>query len=283
MKTISFPSGVDIPILGYGTFQITDPEEAENSVISAIQAGYRHIDTAQSYMNEEAVGRGIKNSGVSRKDIFLTTKIWVENTTYNGVLTSFEESLERLDMDYVDLLLLHQPYNDTFGAWRAMEELLEQGKVRAIGVSNFSADQVVNLATFNKISPQINQIEVNPFHQQSEYIDLLKEEGIVPEVWAPFAEGMNNIFENEVLEKIAQKHNKSVAQVILRWLVEQDIVVLAKSVHPERMEENLAIFDFSLDDDDKKQIKALDQETSQFFNHKDPEIIKNMATRKLDY
>lgn len=283
MKTISLPSGVDIPILGYGTFQITDPEEAENSVISAIQAGYRHIDTAQSYMNEEAVGRGIKNSGVSRKDIFLTTKIWVENTTYNGVLTSFEESLERLDMDYVDLLLLHQPYNDTFGAWRAMEELLEQGKVRAIGVSNFSADQVVNLATFNKISPQINQIEVNPFHQQSEYIDLLKEEGIVPEVWAPFAEGMNNIFENEVLEKIAQKHNKSVAQVILRWLVEQDIVVLAKSVHPERMEENLAIFDFSLDDDDKKQIKALDQETSQFFNHKDPEIIKNMATRKLDY
>lgn len=283
MKTISFPSGVDIPILGYGTFQITDPEEAENSVISAIQAGYRHIDTAQSYMNEEAVGRGIKNSGVSRKDIFLTTKIWVENTTYNGVLTSFEESLERLDMDYVDLLLLHQPYNDTFGAWRAMEELLEQGKVRAIGVSNFSADQVVNLATFNEISPQINQIEVNPFHQQSEYIDLLKEEGIVPEVWAPFAEGMNNIFENEVLEKIAQKHNKSVAQVILRWLVEQDIVVLAKSVHPERMEENLAIFDFSLDDDDKKQIKALDQETSQFFNHKDPEIIKNMATRKLDY
>lgn len=236
MKTISLPSGVDIPILGYGTFQITDPEEAENSVISAIQAGYRHIDTAQSYMNEEAVGRGIKNSGVSRKDIFLTTKIWVENTTYNGVLTSFEESLERLDMDYVDLLLLHQPYNDTFGAWRAMEELLEQGKVRAIGVSNFSADQVVNLATFNKISPQINQIEVNPFHQQSEYIDLLKEEGIVPEVWAPFAEGMNNIFENEVLEKIAQKHNKSVAQVILRWLVEQDIVVLAKSVHPERME-----------------------------------------------
>lgn len=283
MKTISLPSGVDIPILGYGTFQITDPEEAENSVISAIQAGYRHIDTAQSYMNEEAVGRGIKNSGVSRKDIFLTTKIWVENTTYNGVLTSFEESLERLDMDYVDLLLLHQPYNDTFGAWRAMEELLEQGKVRAIGVSNFSADQVVNLATFNKISPQINQIEVNPFHQQSEYIDLLKEEGIVPEVWAPFAEGMNNIFENEVLEKIAQKHNKSVAQVILRWLVEQDIVVLAKSVHPERMEENLAIFDFSLDDDDKKQIKTLDQEASQFFNHKDPEIIKNMATRKLDY
>src|SRR5699024_2592276 len=283
MNTISLTNGVEIPILGFGTFQITDPTEAENSVISAIQAGYRHIDTAQSYMNEEAVGRGIKNSGVPRKEIFVTTKIWVENTTYNGVLTSFEDSLNRLNMDYVDLLLLHQPYNDTFGAWRAMEKLLEQGKVRAIGVSNFSADQIINLSTFNEVNPHVNQIEINPFHQQSEYINLLKDESIVPEVWAPFAEGMNNIFENETLKGIAEKYSKSVAQVILRWLVEQEIVVIAKTVLPERMKENLDVFDFSLDSEDIGLIESLDQQNSQFFNHKDPEIIKNMSTRKLDY
>lgn len=283
MKTISLANDVKIPVLGFGTFQITDPTEAENSVISAIQAGYRHIDTAQSYMNEEAVGRGVKNSGIPREELFITTKIWVENTTYEGVLSSFEASLKRLDMDYVDLLLLHQPYNDTFGAWRAMEELLEDGKVRSIGVSNFSADQVINLASFNKVVPHMNQIEVNPFHQQTEYLELLKSEGIIPEVWAPFAEGMNNLFENETLNQIGKKHGKTAAQVVLRWLVEQDLVVLAKTVRPERMKENLDIFDFSLDGEDKELIKSLDQKVSQFFNHKDPEIIKNMSTRKLDY
>lgn len=283
MKTITLANDVEIPVLGFGTFQITDPTEAENSVISAIQAGYRHIDTAQSYMNEEAVGHGVKNSGISREELFITTKIWVENTTYEGVLSSFEASLKRLDMDYVDLLLLHQPYNDTFGAWRAMEELLEDGKVRSIGVSNFSADQVINLASFNKVVPHMNQIEVNPFHQQTEYLELLKSEGIIPEVWAPFAEGMNNLFENETLNQIGKKHGKTAAQVVLRWLVEQDLVVLAKTVRPERMKENLDIFDFSLDGEDKELIKSLDQKVSQFFNHKDPEIIKNMSTRKLDY
>ena len=281
MKTITLANDVEIPVLGFGTFQITDPTEAENSVIAAIQAGYRHIDTAQSYMNEEAVGRGVKNSGVPREELFVTTKIWVENTTYEGVLNSFEDSLKRLDMDYVDLLLLHQPYNDTFGAWRAMEELLEDGKVRSIGVSNFSADQVINLASFNKVVPHMNQIEVNPFHQQTEYLELLKSESIIPEVWAPFAEGMNNLFENEILNKIGEKYDKTAAQVVLRWLVEQDTVVLAKTVRPERMKENLDVFDFSLDAEDKEKIKSLDQEISQFFDHKDPEIIKNMATRKL--
>lgn len=283
MKTITLTNGIKIPTLGFGTFQITDPTEVENSVIAAIKAGYQHIDTAQSYMNEEAVGLGIKHSGVSREDIFVTTKIWVENTTYEGVHSSFKDSLNRLDMDYVDLLLLHQPYNDTFGAWRAMEELLEQGKVRSIGVSNFSADQVINLAAFNEVTPYMNQIEVNPFHQQSNYIELLKEEEIVPEVWAPFAEGKNNFFENETLEKIGKKYNKSVAQVVLRWLIEQDLVVLAKTVRPERMKENLDIFDFSLDDEDRELIKSLDQQESQFFDHKDPEIIKNMSTRTLDF
>lgn len=281
MKNITLSNGVEIPILGFGTFQITDPVEVVNSVKSAIQAGYRHIDTAQSYMNEEAVGRGIKESGVPREEIFLTTKIWVEHTTYEGVLDSFEGSLKRLDVDYVDLLLLHQPYNDTFGAWRAMEELLEAGKVRSIGVSNFSADQIINLATYNKVTPHMNQIEANPFHQRKEYIQLLKDEGIVPEIWAPFAEGMNNLFENEILNKIGEKYDKTAAQVVLRWLVEQDTVVLAKTVRPERMKENLDVFDFSLDAEDKEKIKSLDQEISQFFDHKDPEIIKNMATRKL--
>lgn len=281
MKNITLSNGVEIPVLGFGTFQITDPVEVVNSVKSAIQAGYRHIDTAQSYMNEEAVGRGIKESGVPREEIFLTTKIWVEHTTYEGVLDSFEGSLKRLDIDYVDLLLLHQPYNDTFGAWRAMEELLEAGKVRSIGVSNFSADQIINLATYNKVTPHMNQIEANPFHQRKEYIQLLKDEGIVPEIWAPFAEGMNNLFENEILNKIGEKYDKTAAQVVLRWLVEQDTVVLAKTVRPERMKENLDVFDFSLDAEDKEKIKSLDQEISQFFDHKDPEIIKNMATRKL--
>ena len=283
MKTITLTNGIKIPALGFGTFQITDPTEVENSVIAAIEAGYRHIDTAQSYMNEKAVGLGIKHSGVTREDIFVTTKIWVENTTYEGVLSSFKDSLNRLDMDYVDLLLLHQPYNDTFGAWRAMEELLKQRKVRSIGVSNFSADQVINLAAFNEVTPHMNQIEVNPFHQQSNYTELLKEEGIVPEVWAPFAEGKNSLFENESLEKIGKKYNKSVAQVVLRWLIEQDLVVLAKTVRPERMKENLDVFDFSLDDEDRELIKSLDQKESQFFDHKDPEIIKNMSTRTLDF
>lgn len=282
MRTITLPNNVEIPILGFGTFQITDPIEAEESVIAAIKSGYRHIDTAQSYMNEEAVGRGIKKSGLAREELFVTTKIWVENTTYEGVINSFEDSLKRLNMGYIDLLLLHQPYNDTFGAWRAMEELLEKGKVRSIGVSNFSADQVTNLAAFNKVSPHINQIEVNPFHQRTEYLNFLKEERIIPEVWAPFAEGKNDIFNNESLVKISNKYDKSVAQVIIRWLVEQDIVVLAKTIRPERMKENLDVFDFSLDDEDKQIIKTLDQQESQFFDHKNPEIIKGMSTRKLD-
>lgn len=217
MKTIKLNNGVEVPVLGFGTFQITDPEEAEDAVRDAIQAGYRHIDTAQSYENEGAVGRGIASSGVNRKELFVTTKIWVENTSYKGVMSSFQRSLDRLGLEYVDLLLLHQPYNDTFGAWRALEELQKQGKVRAIGISNFSVEQAVNLAEFNDVTPQINQ-----------------DEGISLEAWAPFAEGKNDIFNNPVLTKIGDKYGKSVAQVILRWLIEQDIVVLAKSVKPER-------------------------------------------------
>lgn len=282
MQTIKLNNGVAIPVLGFGTYQITDPKEAEEAVYMAIQAGYRHIDTAQSYMNEEAVGRGIAKSGISRDKLFVTTKIWVENVSYDGVMKSFQESLDRLRMEYIDLLLLHQPYNDVYGAWRAMEELQASGKIRAIGVSNFAVDRAVDLSEFNKITPQINQIEINPFNQQIENIQALKEEGILPEAWAPFAEGKNNIFKNELLMNIGNKYNKTVAQVIIRWLLEQEIVVLAKSIKPERMVENLNVFDFSLSDDDKQKIASLNEGESQFFSHADPKMIKWMASRKLD-
>lgn len=281
MQTIQLNNGVEIPILGFGTFQITDPKEAEQAVIDAIHAGYRHIDTAQSYLNEEAVRLGIAHSGVPREDLFLTTKIWVENTSYEGVKASFQHSLERLGVEYVDLLLLHQPYNDIYGAWRAMEELQSEGKIRAIGISNFAVDRAVDLAEFNQVTPQMNQIEINPFNQQTKNIAALKEEGIIPEAWAPFAEGKNHIFSNEILTEIGKKYNKSVAQVIVRWLVEQEVVVLAKSVKPERMAENLAVFDFSLTDEDKEQIATLNEGESQFFSHADPAMIKWMAGRKI--
>jgi len=282
MKTVKLSNGVEVPILGFGTFQITDPVEAENAVKDAIQAGYRHIDTAQSYLNEEAVGKGIANSGVDRKELFVTTKIWVENVSYEGVKTSFERSLNRLGLDYIDLLLIHQPYSDVYGAWRAMEELQKAGKIRAIGISNFGVDRAVDLAEFNEVTPQMNQIEINPFQQQTSNVDALKAEGIMVEAWAPFAEGKNDIFHNEILGSIAKKYDKSIAQVILRWLVERDIVVLAKSTKPERMQQNLDVFDFELTDDDKQQIATLNDGESQFFSHADPEMIKWMASRKMN-
>lgn len=282
MQTIKMNNGIEIPILGFGTFQITDPQAAEEAVYQAIKVGYRHIDTAQSYLNEEAVGKGIKKSQVPRKDLFLTTKIWVENVSYDGVKRSFEGSLERLGVDYVDMLLIHQPYNDVYGAWRGMEELQREGKVRSIGISNFAVDRAVDLAEFNQVTPQVNQIEINPFNQQVDTIKALKEEGIVPEAWAPFAEGKNNIFKNEVLLAIGKKYQKSVAQIISRWLIEQEVVVLAKSIQPERMAENLAVFDFSLTAEDKEAITGLNEGDSQFFSHADPAMIKWMASRKID-
>ncbi|MGX7245925.1 aldo/keto reductase [Enterococcus quebecensis] len=281
MQTVKLNNGVEIPILGFGTYQITEPKEAEQAVVDAIKAGYRHIDTAQSYMNEEAVGRGIKASGVPREELFITTKIWVENTSYEGVKESFKRSLARLSLDYVDLLLLHQPYNDVYGAWRAMEELQEAGEIRAIGISNFAVDRAVDLAEFNKVVPQVNQIEINPFNQQTKTTEALKAEGIMPEAWAPFAEGKNGVFTNEILTTIGEKYHKSVAQVIVRWLIEQDIIVLAKSVKPERMAENLAVFDFELSEEDKAAIATLNEGESQFFSHADPAMIKWMASRKI--
>lgn len=281
MKTVQLNNGVEIPILGFGVFQIP-PEETEQAVLDAIQAGYRHIDTAQAYMNETEVGLGIKNSGVARGELFITTKIWIQNVSYEGVMDSFRGSLDRLGLDYVDLLLIHQPYNDVHGAWRAMEKLQKEGKIQAIGISNFAVDRAGDLTVFNEITPAINQIEINPFNQQTEAIEALKAEGIVPEACAPFAEGKNNIFQNDVLNEIGTKYKKSVAQVIVRWLVEQDVVVLAKSTKPERMAENINVFDFSLSDEDKAAIATLNLGESQFFSHADPDMIKMLSANKLN-
>ena len=281
MQTIKLNNGVEIPVLGFGVFQITDPAECEQSVVDAIQAGYHHIDTAASYMNEEAVGKGIKRSGVAREELFVTTKLFIQRNGYEGALKSFESSLKRLDMDYVDLYLIHQPYGDVYGEWRAMQELYHQGKIRAIGVSNFHPDRIMDLMIHNEIAPAVNQIEVSPFQQQIESQSFFEENGVAVEAWAPFAEGRNNIFENEILLAVATKHNKSVAQVILRWVVQRGIIALAKTVRKERMIENISIFDFDLDAEDLAAIATLDTKTSSFFDHRDPKMVKWLGERKL--
>ncbi|MBI1822551.1 MAG: aldo/keto reductase [Nitrospirae bacterium] len=282
MQNIKLNNGVEIPILGFGVFQITDLTECERSVVDAIQTGYRHIDTAASYQNEEAVGRGIKRSGVAREELFITTKLWIQRNGYEGTIKAFENSLKRLQLDYLDLYLIHQPFGDVYGEWRAMEELYQQGKVRAIGVSNFPPDRIMDLMIHNKIPPAVDQIEVNPFNQQIDTQKFLKENGVQVEAWAPFAEGKNNIFKNELLLSIAAKHNKSVAQVILRWLTQRAIVVLSKSVRKERMIENISVFDFELSAEEMIAITTLDTKTSSFFDHRNPEMVKWLGTRKLD-
>lgn len=281
METLKIENDVEIPVLGFGVYQIPQ-EETKEAVENAIKVGYRHIDTAQSYQNETEVGEGIKASGIDRKELFITTKVWIENVNYEDTLKSVERSLQRLDMDYIDLVLIHQPYNDVYGSWKALEELKENGKIRAIGVSNFGVDRVVDLGLHNKVAPQVNQIEINPFHQQEEHVTTLQKENVLVEAWAPFAEGRNNLFQNEVLKEIGDKYNKSIAQVVLRWLIERDIVVLAKSVNPERMAQNIDVFDFKLTDEDKSKIATLEQSNSQFFSHADPEMIKFLSSRRLD-
>jgi 2,5-diketo-D-gluconate reductase A len=282
MQTIKLNNDVEIPILGFGVFQITDPAECERSVVDAIQVGYTHIDTAASYMNEEAVGRGIKGSGVARENLFITTKLWIQSNGYEGTIKAFERSLKRLQLDYVDLYLIHQPFGDVYGEWRAMEELYGQGKVRAIGLSNFQPDRVMDLIVHNKITPAVNQIEVNPFQQQTDTQTFLQDNNVQVEAWAPFAEGRNNIFQNETLQSIAAKHKKSVAQVILRWLMQRGIIALAKSTRKDRMVENISVFDFELSGEDLTAIKTVDTKTSSFFDHRDPEKVKWLGTRKLD-
>ncbi|HCY8433009.1 TPA: aldo/keto reductase [Staphylococcus aureus] len=281
MNHIEISKDVKIPVLGFGVFQIPQEQTAE-AVKEAIKAGYRHIDTAQSYLNETEVGQGIEASGIDRSELFITTKVWIENVNYEDTIKSIERSLQRLNLDYLDLVLIHQPYNDVYGSWRALEELKENGKIKAIGVSNFCVDRIVDLGIHNQIQPQVNQIEINPFHQQEEQVAALQQENVVVEAWAPFAEGKNQLFQNQLLQAIADKYNKSIAQVILRWLVERDIVVLAKSVNPERMAQNLDIFDFELTEEDKQQIATLEESNSQFFSHADPEMIKALTSRELD-
>ena len=282
MQTVKLNNDVEIPILGFGVFQIADPAECERSVVDAIQAGYNHIDTAASYQNEEAVGRGIKRSGVAREKLFITTKLWIQSNGYEGTLKAFERSLKRLQLDYIDLYLIHQPYGDVYGEWRAMEELYQQGKIRAIGVSNFQPDRIMDLIIHNKITPAVNQIEVNPFQQQIETQKFLQDNSVQVEAWAPFAEGKNNIFQNEILLSIAAKHHKSVAQVILRWLVQRGIIALAKSTRKERMQENISVFDFELSAEETTAITTLDTKTSSFFDHRNPEMVKWLGNRKLE-
>lgn len=282
IPTKKLNNGIEMPIAGFGVFQITDQAECERSVVDAIEAGYRLIDTAAVYMNEEAVGRGIKKSGIAREELFITSKLWIQDASYDGAKRAFEHSLKRLGLDYLDLYLIHQPYGDVYGAWRAMEELYQAGKIRAIGVSNFQPDRIMDFILHNKIVPAVNQIETNPFNQQIETQKFLQENNIQIEAWAPFAEGRNNIFRNDVLTSIAKKYNKSVAQIILRWLVQRDVVVLSKSVRKERMIENLNIFDFELNEEDMKAIKTMDIKTTSFFDHRDPEQVKRLSGKKLD-
>jgi 2,5-diketo-D-gluconate reductase A len=282
MQTIKLNNGVEIPILGFGVFQITDPTECERSVLEAIQTGYSHIDTAASYMNEEAVGRGIKQSGVAREKLFITTKLGIQRNGYEGTIKAFENSLKRLQLDYIDLYLIHQPFGDVYGEWRAMEELYKQGTVRAIGVSNFPPDRIMDLMIHNKIKPAVNQIEVNPFHQQIDTQKFLQDNSVRVEAWAPFAEGRHNIFQNQLLLSIAAKYKKSVAQVILLWLLQRGIIVLSKSIRKERMIENISVFDFELSAEDMAAITTLDTKTSSFFDHRDPEMVKWLGNRELD-
>ena len=274
MQTVILNNGIEMPILGFGVYQITDAVVCENSVLDAINAGYRLIDTASAYGNEEAVGKSIKRSGIARKELFVTTKLWIKDAGYEKAKKAFETSLKNLNLDYLDLYLIHQPFGDIYGAWQAMEDLYRKGEIRAIGVSNFQPDRIMDLIIFNNVVPAINQIETHPFNQQIETQKFLAENNVQIESWGPFAEGRNDLFKNEVLTLIGKKYNKSVAQIVIRWLIQRGVVAIPKSVRKERIIENFNIFDFQLSSDDMNAIKTLDTEKSAFFDHRDPTIVK---------
>jgi diketogulonate reductase-like aldo/keto reductase len=282
MQKIILNNDVEMPVLGFGVYQVPDAAECERSVLEAIHTGYRLIDTAAAYMNEEAVGNAIKKSGVAREELFITTKLWIQDTGHENTKKAFERSLKRLQSDYLDLYLIHQPYGDVHGSWRAMEELYHEGKIRAIGVSNFHPDRIMDLIIFNQEVPAINQVETHPFNQQIETQKFLKDNNVQIESWGPFAEGKNDIFKNELLVSIAGKYKKSVAQVILHWLTQRGVVAIPKSVHKERMIENFNIFDFELSNEEMEEIASLDTRKSLFFDHRDPEMVKWLGSRKLD-
>jgi 2,5-diketo-D-gluconate reductase A len=282
MKKVKLNNGVEMPILGFGVFQVKDLDECERSVFDAIKTGYRLIDTAQSYGNEEAVGKAIKRSGIKREELFITTKVWIQSNGYEGTKKALENSLKRLQLDYIDLYLIHQPLGDVYGEWRAMQDLYKEGKATAIGVSNFQPDRLIDLIIHNEIVPAVNQIETHPFHQQIETQEFLRANNVQIESWGPFAEGKNNLFHNELLSSIGKKYNKTIAQVVIRWLTQRGVVAIPKSVRKERMEENFNIFDFELSNDDMEAIKTLDTNASLFFDHRDPTMVKWLGERKLE-
>lgn len=282
MKYVKLNNGLEMPILGFGVYQIQDYNECKKAVLNAIETGYRLIDTAASYKNEKAVGDAIKESGINRKELFITTKLWIQKNGYEDTKKAFNNSLEKLQLDYLDLYLIHQPFGDYYGEWRCMEELYKNGKIKAIGVCNFFADRLVDLIMHNEIVPAVNQVEVNPFYQKNDYQTIMNEYNVQMQSWAPFAEGRNNMFTNEVLLSIAKKYNKSIAQVILNWLVKRNIVVIPKSVRKERMEENFNIFDFELYESDIKLISSLDKNESSFFSHQDYKMVKLLSERVLE-
>ena len=274
-------NGVEMPVLGFGVYQVGETV-CEQCVRDAIAAGYRSIDTASAYLNERAVGRAIRRSGVPREELFITTKLWVQDAGYESTKRAFAKSLERLQLDYLDLYLIHQPFGDVYGSWRAMEELYREGAVRAIGVSNFQPDRLVDLILHNEVPPAVNQVETHPFCQQTEAAAVMASEGVQIESWAPFAEGRNNLFGNETLVSLAAKYRKSVAQVVLRWLIQRGVVVIPKSVRPERMAENIDVFDFHLAPEDMDLIATLDTRRSCFLSHRDPETVKWLGTMKYE-
>lgn len=273
MEYITLSNGVKMPQLGYGVYQVTQ-EECERCVLDALQVGYRSIDTAQSYFNEEQVGAAIEKSGIPREEIFLTTKVWIENYGYENAKTSVLESMKKLRTDYLDLCLLHQPFSDYYGAWRALEELYEAGKIRAIGVSNFYPDRMVDIASFTRIRPMVNQVETHPFNQQKLAKEYMDKYGVQIEAWAPFGEGRGGLFENETLKAIGAKYGKTTAQVMLRWHIQRGVVVIPKSSHIDRMEENIQVFDFALSEEDMNTIGQMDKEKSSFFFHYDPAMVE---------
>lgn len=281
MEYITLNNNLKMPMLGYGTYQIDDLEECEQSVLTALNNGYRLIDTAASYMNEEAVGNAIKKSGIQRNDIFLTSKVWIQDHGYEATIAAFERSLEKLQTDYLDLYLIHQAYGDIYGTWRAMEDLYKEGKIRAIGVCNFNQRQILDLSAFNEIKPMINQIEHNPFFQNEKIYQTLQDEDIQMEAWGPFAEGHNDIFNTPTLKALSEKYNKTTGQVILRWTIQKGIITIPKSVREERIKENFDIWDFELSDEDMDVIQTLDEGKSSIIDFDDPEIIKFLSTMKI--
>jgi len=281
MQTVTLNNGVQMPVLGFGVFQIPD-EQTEQAVSDALDAGYRSIDTAAAYRNEEAVGRGIRSSGIAREDLFITTKLWVQDAGEANTKRAFEKSLERLGLDYLDLYLIHQPFGDYYSEWRAMQDLHREGRIRAIGVANFPIDRLVDLIEQNEITPAVNQIETHPFYQRVEEHGLMSERRVQHEAWAQFAEGRNDLFSNPTLSAIGQEHGRSVGQVVLRWLIQRSIVVIPKSVRRDRMEENVDVFDFELTDQEMELIAALDTDATLFFDHRDPREVSRLGKRRVD-